>query len=228
MVRDFHPGCSQVAWALFLALIGCLQPGVTLADARSTELFRYQCSSALERRDVTLFANGTVRLRQGPWKEQELYLAELTREELERRIDQLRGIQASADRAEFEPPAGAPSGDWVVECEIHLALPGVEPVEFDFSTLDVTPLVVSRLIHVAERMAKSTRTPARVDRLPPDYQPRPGDVLQTAKGARYRVRILLNDGLLVEVDEIGTPLMMILPVAELGKTFTVLEPESRR
>ena len=69
---------------LLLAVVGSVLAAggdPLAADARSTEVLRYECSNQLGRRDVTLFANGTVRLRQGLWEEQELYLDELLNEE---------------------------------------------------------------------------------------------------------------------------------------------------
>ena len=53
------------------------------ADNRTTVRFRYLCSNELGRRDITLFASGTVRLRQGLWNDQEMNLDELSPEQLD-------------------------------------------------------------------------------------------------------------------------------------------------
>ncbi len=194
------------------------------ADDRSTELLRYECSSSLGRRDVTLFANGTVRLRQGPWEEQELYLDELLSEELGSYVEQLRDVQASAQAPSVDLPANAPAGDWAESCEIRLELAGEKPAIYSFSTYEIPPLVIGRLIQVAEDLAEFTRSPGASDRLPASYRPRPGDVLRTAAGRRFRVVLLTSDERGVELEELGTPAMIIVPIDQLGETFAALEP----
>lgn len=197
------------------------------ADDRSTELLRYECSSSLGRRDVTLFANGTVRLRQGPWDDQALYLDELLHEELASYVKRLREVRTAAS-----PPgkmaANVPSGEWVEDCRIRLALPGAEPVTYAFSAYEIPPLAVASLIHVAEDLADFTRPPARAERLPEDYRPRPGDVLRTAQGRRFRVVDLTGDELGVELEEIDMPVMMVVSLAELEEMFAALEDPGRR
>ena len=199
-----------------------------MADKRSTELFRYRCSNDLGRRDVTLFANGTVRLRQGLWEKQELYLDELLHEELAGFVAQLRDIQASADRLQTPFPGSAPQGDWVEQCEIVLALPAAEPATWEFSTIQVTPLVISRLIQVAEELAGFTKVLLASQRVPADYQPRPGDILRTVEGGRFRVIRMTADGLGVELDGLDSPVRLFVPLGELGAAFTVLEEPTGR
>ncbi len=213
---------------LVLALAGLvLVPLSMLGDDRSTELLRYECSSSLSRRDVTLFANGTVRLRQGPLDDQALYLDELLREELTSYVKQLRDVQSSVAIPPVDLGANAPSGDWVESCQIRLALPDAAPVTYAFSAYEIPPLVVAGLIHVAEDLAEFTRSPERAQRLPKNYRPRHGDVLRTRTGDRFRVRDVTSDQLGVELDELGTPMMIVVPVAELGEMFAVLEEPGR-
>lgn len=222
MLSSFH----GQAFALCLWLAVSSSP--LAADPRSTELLHYNCSSALSRRDITLFANGTVRLRQGPPDARELYLDELLREELDSYVTQLRAILSSAEAPAADLPADAPAGEWVEECEISLALPGAKPASFAISAYGIPPLVVTRLIDLAEDMADFTRPPALVERLPRGYRPRPGDVLQGADGGRYRVVDLTTDELGVELVELGSPVMIVVPVAELGELFSALEePDGR-
>ncbi len=211
------------AGLVFLGLISTSGLTPAAADQRSTELLLYQCSSSLGRRDVTLFANGTVRLRQGPWAEQELYLDELLPEELASYVEQLRRIQTSDAAPSVDLPAEAPTGDWAEDCQIRLELAGAPPAKYSFSAYEIPPLVVSRLIHLAEDLAGFTRSPALAERLPREYRPRPGDVLRTAAGRRFRVGLLTSDERGVELQEVGTPLMIIVPVGELSETFAALE-----
>ncbi len=219
-------GLARPLCALLAALT--LGPLPLAADDRSTELLHYGCSSALSRRDVTLFANGTVRLRQGPLDAQELYLDELLPEELGSYIAQLRAIQAAAVTSAVDLPANAPSGEWVEGCEIRLALPGAKPATYATSAYEIPLLVVTNLIHVAEDLAEFTRPPELAERLPRGYRPRPGDVLRNAEGGRFRVVDLTSDELGVELEELGSPVMILVPLAELGEIFPVLEEPGDR
>src|SRR5215217_1069964 len=68
---------------LALALLPVPLPAAPPASDRSTEVVRLECASDLGRREVTLFGNGTVRLREGlRGKEEALGLAELDPAEL--------------------------------------------------------------------------------------------------------------------------------------------------
>ena len=198
------------------------------ADARSTELLRYECSNELGRRDVTLFANGTVRLREGLWENQALYLDELLSEELASYLARFEEVLASADRRTTDLAVNVPSGSWVDACEIRLALPGREPVAYDFSAWEVPPLVVAGLVHVAEDLAEFTRPVAAASRLPADYEPRPGDVLRSVEGERFRVVNLTIDGRGLELEGVEVPLRIFVALDQLGEAFAALEKQGGR
>lgn len=213
---------------MVLGLVLGSAPGSVRADDRSTEFFRYLCSNELGRRDITLFANGTVRLRQGRWETQELYLDELLPEELSDYVAQLRDIQKAASRPQTDLLRSAPQGDWVEQCEIHLALPESEPLQWHFSTLEVPPLVVSHLVQLAEDLSSYTKAPASVDRVPGDYEPRRGDVMVAVDGGRFRVIGLTTDGRAVEFEGLDAPLRLFVPIDELGRSFQTLEKRGGR
>ncbi len=194
------------------------------ADDRSTELLRYSCSNSLGRRDITLFANGTVRVREGSWEDQKLYLDELLPEELASTIGQLGEIQTSADPIQTEFPRSAPSGDWVDQCEILLALPSAASESWSFSNLQVPPLAVGQLVQLAEDLASYTRTPMPEQRvLPLNYKPRRGDILRELEGGRFKVIDLTTDGLGVELEGLDSPLRIFVPIAEIAESFRTLE-----
>lgn len=95
---------------------------------RGDVLLRRDCRSAIAREEVTLFGNGTVRLRSGPLGEERMVLVEVTRDEVESLV--------AAIRAEVYAEAGAgsagPEGDWVERCLLELpvlaaAAPDEEP-----------------------------------------------------------------------------------------------------
>lgn len=217
---------------VLVSMILAVFPGVTSeaarADDRSTELFLYRCSNQLGRRDVTLFANGTVRLRQGLWEDQQLYLDELLPEQLSSYIARFRRIQKTADALQTQFPGSAPQGDWVEQCEIRLALPDAPAEEWEFSTYQVTPLVVSNLVQLAEDLASYTKPPAAPDRVPGDYEPRRGDILRAFEGGRFRVLGLTTDRRAVELEGLDSPLRIYVSVDEIGTTFQALDERGRQ
>ncbi len=207
--------------ALLLALTA-LASAAGAADRRSTELLRYVCSSEISRRDVTLFANGTVRLRQGLWESQEMFLDELEPEELAQYLSLLRETRASLDSAVPQLPPTSPEGDWVERCELHLELPGAEPARLSLSRYQIPTLAVTRLVNIAEDLADYTRPLDPPERLPAGYEPRHGDVLRTAEGDRYRVVGLTSDGKGLEVESLDAPIRVFYRLEDLNEVFTAL------
>lgn len=204
-----------------IATVLVLMGSLLTADARSTVLLRYACENDLGRRDVTLFANGTVRLREGLWEEQNLYLDELSPEELKSTLDHLASLDTRGQV--FDRIGGNPvEGEWVEACEVELDLPGREPASYAFRGFDLPALVVTQLIHVADGLAVDARPTAQVKRLPADYEPQPGDILQTVEGDRFRVlRFTVgSDG--VELDGLDQPLRIYVARSELHEAFATI------
>lgn len=203
-------------------LAGLLAVTVAGADDRSTVRFEYVCKSDLGGRDVTLFANGTVRLREGLWDQRELYLDELLPEELSSVLWRLEDIHRGADQQSTSLPTVVATGRWVESCEIRLALPEAEEWSYRFSDYEVRPLEISSLIQVAEDLAENTRPLTARDRIPPGYQPRRGDVLKTAEGERFQVVGPTTDGRGVELAGLDSPVQIFVALAELGEAFDAL------
>lgn len=196
-------------------------------DARSVEWFYYSCQSELGRRDITLFANGTVRLRQGLWEAQELYLEELGPEALADYRHLLEQIHSAKDWT--ISGRQSISGPWVQQCEIKLELPDLEALEFRFDGYEIPPLAVSRLVHLAENLAETTRPLDSPERLPHDYEPRRGDILVTAEGQRFKVLRRTTDGRAVELQGIDQPLRIFVPLEEMSEAFSSrVEPGEER
>lgn len=201
-------------------------PAAGRRDARSTEILRYGCGSELGRREITLFANGTVRLREGAWEAQELHLDEITPEALEDNLRVLRGVYSDRELDSIrEPVAQGPGGVWIRQCEVFLALPEhAEPLRYRFSTFDIPPLAISRIVHVAEELAEHVRPMEEVERLAEDYEPRFGDVLRTAEGLRFRVLRLTVDEKGVELEGLDQPLRIYVALEDLPQAFEAIEP----
>ncbi len=211
--------------ALVLASLTGLAAGARGEDARSVELLRYGCASEFGRREITLFANGTVRLREGRWENQRLYLDELTPEALEDNLRVLRGVYSPSELDRIrEPFAEGATGFWSERCEVFLALPELEePLRYRYSSYSVPPLRISRIVHVAEELAEHVRPVERRERLSADYEPRSGDVLRTAEGTLFEVLWLTADGKGVELQGVEQPVRLFVALDDLPSAFVALE-----
>lgn len=198
-------------------------------DPRSVVVLRYECASDLGRREVTLFGNGTVRLWDGPPGEEEMLLGELDPEALDGYLARL----AAEDLSEVPPVLHDVEGDWVERCILELpwlaerpGSGGGAPPVFRFSRYGSLPLALSRVAAVAAALgavAERERAPG----LPPGYQPRRGDVLVRADGARFRVVELTADGKGVELEGLEEPLVLYLAPDAIPEVFEALEPRER-
>lgn len=198
-------------------------------DARSTEILAYVCGSEFARRDVTLFANGTVRLREGPWDGAVMYLEEIGPEAVEEKIRVLRGILSERDVMKIEEPfqEGA-RGSWTERCEMRLDLPGEKPFAYRFTSLDIPPLRVGRLVLFADELAETVRPLDPLERLPDGYEPFVGDVLRTAEGLLFEVKRPTADETGVECQGVDQPITMFVKFEDLRTNFVALEKASPR
>lgn len=106
-------GVVLAALALAAAVPVAGQP---IPGGRGDVLLRRDCRSAIAREEVTLFGNGTVRLRSGPLGEERMVLVEVTRDEVESLVAALR----AEDFAEAGAGSAGPQGDWVERCLLEL------------------------------------------------------------------------------------------------------------
>lgn len=184
-------------------------------DLRSAVVLRYDCASEVGRREVTLFANGTLRLWDGPPDEQEMTLAELEPEILD-------GFLVRLDREDLseEPDAyHGVDGDWIERCELDLPLrEGRGRSHFEINRYSQLSLGLSRLVRIAEELGEIADA-ARGAGLDPDYVPRPGDVLERPDGVRFRVVDFTSDGRGVELEGVEVPLTLYLAPDALAEVF---------
>lgn len=212
--------CVVAVWVILSA---GLAASVSALDPRSVEVFLVRCESSISRRDITLFGNGTVRLRQGPLDQQDLYLYDLdppalasVRRQIEQAFDD--------DEEVFQRlPPSLLDGDWVETCTVRVELEDRRRYTFDFARYDVPPLEVARLLLLAENLAELTRPLAPPAQLPKDYRPRPGDVLIDAAGHRYRVISLTSDKKGVELEPQHQPLRIFQAIDSLRQVFVGVE-----
>lgn len=187
---------------------------------RSTVRLRYDCRSEIGRRELTLFANGTVRLREGLGREERFELGELSPEELTAFENRL----AEIDLAEDDPGGRVVvDGPWMEQCRLDLLTMAERAVSFSFSKAATRSLSIDRLTRMAEELAGHVRPELGGD-LPAGYQPVSGDELVRADGRRFRVVALTSDGKAVELEQIDEPLVIFVPVGELRNLFIRREP----
>ena len=185
---------------------------------RSRVLARLDCFNSLHRRELTLFANGTLRLKAGRPGEEGMSLAELGPKELESAL----ALLAEIDLSETDPATAGPEGELVERCLLELKLPDRAPVERRFKRFDSLPLALGRALTVLDGLATGMAEPRggpgdrRRPGLPVGYEPEPGDLLRHADGTLYEVIAFTADGQGVELQGVDQPLTLYLSRGRLG------------
>lgn len=185
---------------------------------RSIERLRYECYSTLGRREITLFANGTVRVREGLKTSPTMSLGELGREQLDDYLARLRDI----DLKETDADSTGVGGEWVERCRLQLDRPGDRERVFSFGRYDTRPPGVEALVRVAEDLAARVQPAQRAQHLPTGYVPRAGDVLRRVDGQLFRIIGETADKQGVELDGVEVPLRLYTPKGALQSEFDKL------
>lgn len=199
------------------------RPATPLSE-RSTELVRLDCGNQLGRREVTLFANGTVRRREGARGRELMALAELGPDELAAFLRRM----AEEDLSEVGTLDRGVEGDWVERCDLGLALPGRPFRSFRYGRYDTLPLPLSRLLRVIEDVAAKVVEPGAAERLPEGYEPRSGDVLRRLDGQLYEVIAETSDHKGIELWGVDQPFTLYVPRDKLRDEFVALVSRRRR
>lgn len=203
-----------------LAWLGAGEP----VDPRSRVLVRRDCLSELGHTDVTLFANGTIRLREGEGPEQKMTLAELPYDVLRDYVNRLEEIDLS------ETESGIPEGElqWIGRCEIELGRGEEEPKIFQFGRYESLSLALSRVNTIVDELVVEADERIPKGRLPRDYQPRAGDVLVRADGSRFKVIGYTADKNGIELQGIDQPLTIYVQAEDMDEWFTELISRQER
>lgn len=199
---------------LLAGLVSAASPSAR-ADERSTQLLRRDCSTQLGRNELTLFANGTIRLREWRGEATTLRLAELGRDELDAF---LRRIEASDPGERKAIPSGV-SGGWIERCEVLLQVPRGSKRLFRYGRLDTHELVFASFLRILDELAEIVTARAVESSLPADYLPRRGDVLVRSDGVEFEVVGFTVDGNGVELRGSIDPLTIYIPKSELRQLF---------
>ena len=193
-------------------------------DNRSIEIVRYDCTTDTTRREVTLFANGTVRLREGWIGNEWMGLTELGPDELQGFLNRLAGEDLSQSR---NPEKGV-EGSWIERCELRLQVSGKPLQTYRFGHYDPLPLNLSRVVRIAQELVEKVPITKDKDELPAGYDPRAGDVLKrVGDGALFRVVAFTGDGKGVELQGVDLPLEVFVPRDQIRNNFTELVSRDR-
>jgi hypothetical protein len=205
--------------AALCGLLASVALGAPRADPRSVEVLRSDCRSELGRRDVTLFANGTVRQRL--WARDgtlEMELLELGTGETEAYVTLL--LRADLDQVDL-PPAG-PDAGWIDACVLSMELPDQAPVSFRYGQLDALPLALSPLVSIVEELDLRASSNQEGRSLGDSYTPRPGDVLLRKDGRLYEVVGPTSDGMGLELTGVEQPMTVYVLAEAIREEFVML------
>lgn len=214
-LRDMAPEIDPEMEARVEALLGL-----------DREVFLLNCANDHYRREVTLFGNGTIRVREGYAATPEMWLGELDEETTRALI--LRLLEP--DLAEVPPTTRTVVGEWVESCRYELRLSGDEPQVYEFQRLDALSLPLQKSLSVAITslgMVDRTRPSNTRGRLPRDFVPARGDILVAIDGRRFRVSGFTTDKTGVELVGVEQPIVLFAPVADLHGMFLSREDPQR-
>ncbi len=217
----------RLAAMLLLAVGGVVPPPAAPrvhTDDRSTEVFRLDCGNTLGHREVTLFRNGTVRLRDGARGKEQMGLAELGPDERDGVLRRLAG----EDLSEVEEKTEGPVGDWVERCVLVLALPDRPARTFHYGRYDTLSLPLSRLLRVVSDTAAKVRVMEGAEHLPEGYDPRPGDVLKRVDGQIFEVFGFTADKKGVELEGEDEPVTLYVLREQMRMEFVALISRPRQ
>jgi len=209
-----------VAGQSLLAIAGAQSVGGQTSLV-STEVFRYRCESEISMEEVTLFGNGTLRLRQGKPENRSMLLLELTpdrRDALVARIARLNVEEAVAFGGQLE-------GDWVDQCSLVLDSYGDEPSRFSFHRLDSLSLGLQTAVNLGRELMEMVRKEALFEGLPSGYEPRIGDYLRRWDGEVFEVVGFTNGDVGVEVMSTSQPIGFYIAIKDLRSVFVGIETE---
>jgi len=243
-VRGDRGGIFASCLLLLLFLLPLPTPAESL---RSTEVVRLNCESEVARREITLFGNGTVRLREKAVAQDQLqrsrlgarvapgegelrmFLGELDPEMFSFYLERLR--QEDLSEVDDRPGGmdGTIIGEWVDECSLRVALPGRTPRTFVFSQYDSLPLTLSRVVNIVRELPTFVADhDGQGPRIPTAYQGKIGDILERKDGHQFEVVGFTGDGTGLELQGLDIPITVYITLGQLRAEFRALLSQRNR
>lgn len=194
------------------------EPAAATPDRRSVVLLREDCRSEIGRVEITLFANGTVRLRRGLGEEEQMLLTELGPDEL----DAYRSRLLAEDLGETDRRANGFGGDWIDRCRLAVADEDGQIEIFEYLPFDSRSLALSRVVGVVRELQAIAEERSPRSRLPIGYRADLGDVLRRFDGLLFEVIGFTADGAGVELQGLDQPFTVYVGQDNLVAVFEEL------
>jgi hypothetical protein len=176
-------------------------------DPRSVVLVVSDCRTETSRRELTLFANGTMRLLDGLGATRTMRLVELGRAELEAYVNRFAEIPFD----DMAPQLEGLEGDLVESCRLELAVPGHEHRAFIYEQFDTLSLGLRHALLVVDDLFLEFETAREIASRPRAYEPEIGDVLvRRLDGARFEVRGFSVEGSGIELEGLEQPVTLFI------------------
>ena len=176
-------------------------------DPRSRVVLSSDCHTQTSRQELTLFANGTVRLRDGIGATRTMRLVELGDSELQAYLNRLGEIRFD----DLAPRSPGLEGDWVESCVLVVAVPGDEERRFEFGRFDTVPLGLKHVQLILEDLRVSSRTGVRRWRVHADTSRRSATSWCDAATVRvFEVLGFTLEGTGVELEGIDQPITVFV------------------
>ena len=191
-------------------------------DLRSIIVLREDCTSSLSRQELTLFANGTLRLRQGPTDAVKMTLRELGRAERDRYLARLEAL----DLSEAEASSRGPAGEWTEHCVLELARPNHAAERFEYEHLSTGSLALERARRLIEDLYDEIKGAIGASEIPATYKPMIGDRLERNDGELFEVVSFTLDGKGVELEGVVQPITLFVERDKLKELFRRIAPRS--
>jgi hypothetical protein len=226
---------TAAVWMLVLGLAPGLEaaaappsppasPPAGATDARVVHILQFDCRNELGRREITLFGNGTIRLREGELGREWVGLAELGPDEMQAYLNRL----GEEDLSKMDRLPRGVEGRWVEKCDFNLHLAGQPARSFQFGRYDTLPLALSRVLRVAEDMAAEVEDLKGDEQLPVDYEPQRGDILKRFDGELFKVYGFTTDKRGLEMQGVKQPIILYVLREELRKEFVAVVERPRK
>jgi len=200
-----------VAGLVALATIAAAPP----PDLRTVVVLNENCRSTIAERQLTLFANGTVRLRLGPPGSETMSLLELPPGDLATYLNQLGEL----DWSDTDVSQDAPRGEWTESCELDLALPGRTPRTLSYGRFASGSLALEKERRVVDDLIARTTALGAAPEIPTAYLPREGDRLERTDGLIFEIVGFTSDGKGIELSGVESPLTIYVQKSELRHSF---------
>ena len=216
--RDLARVCGVIALLVGVALRVEAQGEQKAQSARTWEVVRRDCRTSISRQEITLFGNGTLRLKLRTEDKDELRLAELNPDEVQAYIRRLE----DEDLSEVDEGHEEIIGSLIERCSLFLDLPDREPERYYFGRFDSMPLTLARLNSIVDDMFVEVEQLAPEGGLPRNYFPEPGDILERTDGHLFEVIALTSDRKGVELQGRDDPLTIFVALDSLRQLFVAL------